>query len=346
MQQQTLENQLGEVRHRKKIVDYQVYNNTFLEDEYAKESIENILYDRMKNTLEHMSTLQKNGFLLSSYLEIGAERCQRSLVLENDLGLKGIAADISFDMLKSCDYYHIRFNKKRLPIRVCCDANKLPFLNNSIPFIFCYQTIHHFPDPIPIIQEFYRVLSPGGIFYFNEEPFKKVLHLGLYKSNEVGMKRLSRNILKKVMDYFFEIPSNEFGIVENDNISINEWKKALEIFDIKDIYITNALKLSDNLFFIDNYFKYLILYLLGGNISGVCKKNGLIKNNHFLSMEELFICPDCFEDNEENILYRKEDNIFYCHKCESCFPIIDGVIFLLSSNNFTLLYPELSKFKV
>ena len=66
----------------------------------------------MKKTHDQMTLLQKLNITLSPYIEIGAERCQRSLVMENDLGLSGGAAiDISFDMLRSCNHYQDIFNK-------------------------------------------------------------------------------------------------------------------------------------------------------------------------------------------------------------------------------------------
>ncbi len=101
---------------------------------------------------------------MTPYIEIGAERCQRSLVMENDLACTGIALDISFDMLRCCEYYAHRFNKPRLPLRICADAYRLPFASGSVPFMFCYDTLHHFPDPVPVIKELFRVLSPGGPF--------------------------------------------------------------------------------------------------------------------------------------------------------------------------------------
>ena len=78
------------------------------------------------------------------------------------------------------------FQKKNAPERICCDANTLPFAQNSLPFVFCFETLHHFPDPTPVVHEIYRVLCPGGWFYFNEEPFKKVLYFPDVESSTIG----------------------------------------------------------------------------------------------------------------------------------------------------------------
>ena len=146
MKRQISDNQKGEIEFRKKLYSQQIENTTIFEDEFDAAGIEKILKIRMEKTLDQMTLLQNKNISLSPYIEIGAERCQRSLVMENDLGLNGGAAlDISFYMLKSCDHYQTVFNKPKSPIRICCDANKLPFLTNSIPFVFCYETLHHFP---------------------------------------------------------------------------------------------------------------------------------------------------------------------------------------------------------
>lgn len=177
MKRQKSKNQLGEINFRKKLVQQQLEGKSVLKDEFDSKEIEQILEKRMQKTLNQMRFLRNSGIKLSPYIEIGAERGQRSLVMENELNSNGAAVDISFDMLKSCAYYKNQFKKDNLPLRICCDANQLPFASNSLPFIFCYETLHHFPTPLPVINEIYRVLSPGGSFFFDEEPFKRILRL-------------------------------------------------------------------------------------------------------------------------------------------------------------------------
>jgi SAM-dependent methyltransferase len=56
------------------------------------------------------------------------------------------------------------------PMLISCDAHHIPFLPNSFQFVFAYQTLHHFENPIPVLAECYRVLGKGGYLFFNEEP--------------------------------------------------------------------------------------------------------------------------------------------------------------------------------
>lgn len=342
MEKQSIQSQQAEIRFRKKLFQQQIEGQKIFDDEYDSQGIEKILRERIKDTYTHINNLQESGIKLSPYVEIGAERCQRSLIIENDMKLSGAAIDISFDMLKSANYYKDVFKMRNLPLRICCDANSLPFMTDSIPFIFCYETLHHFPDPTPIIREVYRVLAPGGCFFFKEEPYKKVLHINLYKGKSVYSKEnINRSILRKMFDYFFaDVTCNEesYGIIENDEISISTWKQALNVFEKKRIKLTSLKMVGSNLYRPKNYLKYWINYLLGGEISGTCYKIGNY-NNSDISIYDVLRCPFCYGNGKESKL-RWNGKSFICDDCSKKIPIIDGVSFLFSYEKLKEIYPD------
>jgi len=338
-QMQDIQSQKGEIEFRKKLVQHQVDGQSHFEDEFNTDEIEKILLSRMEKTLNKMKEFLEKKIVLSPYIEIGAERCQRSLVMENDLGLTGAAVDLSYDMLKSGDYYSRRFNRSKLPLRVCADVNQLPFQSNSIPFVFCYETLHHFPDPSPVIREIHRVLSPGGCFFFDEEPYKKVLHVDLYRGNKMYSKS-SRNLnrIRKLVDYFLceeTCNETEHGIIENHDISVGEWKKALDFFEVKNIKMHSLKGLGSELFSPDSRFKFILSYLLGGSISGSCFKSGKLNNT---DMHHILACPICLENGHESRI-QSDEGRFLCQVC-GLFPVVDGVLFLLSRKKLEKLYPD------
>lgn len=58
------------------------------------------------------------------------------------------------------------------PLRLCCDANRLPLRSDAVPFVFCYEFLHHFPELTPVIRKIHRILA-GGTFFFSEEPYHR-----------------------------------------------------------------------------------------------------------------------------------------------------------------------------
>jgi len=49
-----------------------------------------------------------------------------------------------------------------------CSSSALTLEDNSVDLLFCHQTFHHLIEQEQAIQEFFRVLKPGGILLFAE----------------------------------------------------------------------------------------------------------------------------------------------------------------------------------
>ena len=342
MHEQPLSAQIGEIKFRRKLYQQQVEGQAIFDDEFDAEGIEALLIDRMEETFDNMTSLRKNDVVISPYIEIGAERCQRALVMENDLGAVGAAVDISYEMLKSCEYYKKIFNKEKIPLRICCDANNLPFMTGSIPFVFCYATIHHFPDPIPVIRNVHRVLSPGGHFFFSGESYKRILHINLYEGKSYAESRGSSK-LRKVIDYFLsdDRQGNEIqhGIIENEEISIGRWKQALCLFEEKQAELRSLKYFKSDLYGPRYRIDFLLTYLLGGLISGICRKSGVSRLDT-KPIQDILICPSCFEIECESELAQDKHG-FFCVRCGDKYPIINDVVFLISPVKIRKLYPNI-----
>lgn len=345
MELQPIEAKKSEIEFRKKLVQIHVEGKKVLENEFDAEGIIRILAARMKNTAADMEALQREGIPLSPYIEIGAERGQRALVMENDLGMTGAAVDLSFDMLKSCDHFARVFQRTKFPLRICTDANTLPFRSGSVPFIFCYETLHHFPSPVPIVKEIARVLAPGGYFFFDEEPFRKILHVNLYKKEkEYSEQSLHEGFLRKVMDYFFGEPNcNEVdhGVIENNDIPMSDWEKSFKFFEEKKVNLSSMQVIKTAMYPRKNYLLYPLAFLLGGRISALCRKGGS-SHRKISSIREVLICPECRATGVESDL-RQDSSSMCCSRCNTRYPGYEGVQFLLEKEKFNEFYPDICR---
>jgi SAM-dependent methyltransferase len=54
---------------------------------------------------------------------------------------------------------------------VLADALRLPFDSNRFPVVFCASLIEHVPDPVRLLAEIRRVLTPDGVAYLSFPPF-------------------------------------------------------------------------------------------------------------------------------------------------------------------------------
>jgi hypothetical protein len=123
---------------------------------------------------------------------------------------------------------------------------------------------------------------------------------------------LDRSIIKKAIDRFFcDRSCNEVdhGIIENDNLSLKLWKQALAPFDEKEIMLSSTTFFQSDLFHPNSKLTYLAAYLLGGNISGVCRKAGLHKDKNRTIFNTL-ICPSCRELGNEVLLMQENLSFF------------------------------------
>ncbi|WP_295996461.1 class I SAM-dependent methyltransferase [Rugamonas sp.] len=51
---------------------------------------------------------------------------------------------------------------------ICCSSSNIQLEDNSVDLLFCHQTFHHLIDQPRAIEEFFRVLKPGGVLLFAE----------------------------------------------------------------------------------------------------------------------------------------------------------------------------------
>jgi ubiquinone/menaquinone biosynthesis C-methylase UbiE len=102
-------------------------------------------------------------------LELGAGTGYFSLNLMADgVIATTTATDISEGMLEAYEANAARLSLQ--VITVCCDAEQLPFADESFDLVIGHAVLHHLPDPGLSLRECCRVLAPGGVAVFAGEP--------------------------------------------------------------------------------------------------------------------------------------------------------------------------------
>lgn len=329
MQSQSQASKLGEIRYRLKISAQHTGKQIFFKNEPNQKEIKKILTERLKKYKKDFAILRRQKLLKSPFLEIGSEYAIASLLLKNHYSLDGFASDISFHSLTKTRHFAKIFKLNKVPNLLCADTENLPLKSNSIPFVFAYETLHHFPDLTLPLKEIYRVLSPSGIFFIGSDPIIQSFQIKLWR------RPTKLRPWEKILKYLLILPfithvgasETKFGIIEG-GFDLKTWLKSLSKFTRVEAKITlypfgpSAILKKDshgwqNL----NLLLKLGLFLLGGDFQAICFKKGSSKNTSYK-----FICPNCQSKNSKEIIL--ED--FYCSRCKNTYLVKNGVPILLT----------------
>jgi ubiquinone/menaquinone biosynthesis C-methylase UbiE len=115
---------------------------------------------------------------------------------------------------------------------------KLPFENDSVNFITCFQVLHHIKDYKKIIEEFYRIIAPGGIIVLREhdcrDEYDKMLIDVEHSIYETTLKRNDKNSM-----------CNYLSEYEAYYLTRTEWNSLFEEYGFKNITRNIDNKLSE-----------------------------------------------------------------------------------------------------
>lgn len=273
---------------------------------------------------------------LTPFLEIGANAGHSSYMLVNEFGAEGFASDLSADSLRHGVALVKAWNLERSPIRVAADALHLPFADGSLQCVVAFQRLSQFLNIDSVFREVKRVLRPGGVFIFAEEPVRRRMTLGLYRCPYPETMKPWERVLHKwgllgylVRDVIGAHQEESFGIRQNHSMVLEDWRdlvdRHFESWEY-ELYIPErgwGERLGKRLFGAG----------LGGTLAAVCRKAGTADSDT-RSLWERLRCPDC----EGGPLGREQNGALRCH-CGYTAPLEGGVYNLLGSEDKDELYP-------
>jgi len=281
--------------------------------------------ERAETTVRDLEPLVRRGMRLTPFLEIGAGSVQRSAALMHHFDAQGVATDISRQSLRDMPEMLVLLGYEDGPMRICCDAHTLPFMEDTFEFVFCYQSLHHFPNPIPVVAECYRVLANGGHMFFSEEPMDSPVKRFLRGDRHLAhpMTSAQRIAHRLHVDRLFWDDSAlelSLGMVEA-RFDIGLWREALQPFDEIGVEVSKKLKLRSDLY--RPYLTAKLSGLWGGNVQGLCRKTtgNSVSGEYWQRLR----CVDCMSSQLET-----EATFVRCKTCGRIYPVEDGVLRMLT----------------
>lgn len=287
---------------------------------------------------------------MTPFLEIGSNAGHSSYMLVNQYGAEGYALDISEDSLRYGIALKDRWKLDKGPVLVAGDALHLPFKDGSLRMVMAFQMLSQFMDVESVFLEVKRVLAPGGIFLFAEEPMRRLLTARLYRCPYYDtMKPWERKLYDwgllgfLVKDVIGAHQEESFGIHQNHRMYLSDWHHLIRKHFVDQRYQLFvpergwAEKLVKRVAIqLDPHkSEWRAARLMGGTLAAVCRKEGsspvIAPGEHF---ESLFRCPDCFGE-----LVCDQEQALNCRSCSYRAPLKDGVYNLLPSHDKRELYP-------
>lgn len=339
MKTQTIVAKQGEVSYRAQISVQHLGKKVMFPNEPTKSEFLAVVRPKIKETEKVFKDLKVKGVNLTPYLEIGAEYGIRSSLLESNFDGIGFATDISLYSLAKATQFAKKFGFGKVAKTVCADAYNLPFRSNSFPFIFVYETLHHFPDPKPVLTEIKRVLATNGTLLIGSDPVSSVFQVRVWR--RPTKLRLGEKILKffLILPFISHIGKTEVdhGILE-ETFSLKTWQRALSIFDAVKVKIrvfpvgpTETITKSNKKDWLSpSLTTKALLAFLGGDIQAICSKKNGKPNFPFKDLDSLIICPDCLAKDRLKIpLTINPKSGFVCRRCNSGFKKKNGVLVIL-----------------
>ncbi len=137
--------------------------------------------------------------------------------------------------------------------RVACDFHDLPFEGAQFDVVYIASALHHTWNWQAVVREMIRVLTPGGLLIFENEPLGRALAMYRFRTNRAENMRpfekaLERHgIIRTIADPFpGSRPELLFGMIENQTIPLADFKSELfKECEVKKFAIQTAELIGD-----------------------------------------------------------------------------------------------------
>jgi len=289
---------------------------------------------------------------MTPFLEIGANAGHSSYMLANEFGAQGFALDLSADSLRHGRALMDAWHLDRAPIRLAGDAANLPFADESLRFVCAFQMLSQFMDIEAVFREVHRVLQPGGVFLFAEEPLRRRLSLRLYRCPYYNnMKPWERRLHDwgllgyLVEDVIGAYQEDSFRIRQNHTMGLADWDALVGKYFAQheyEVFVRDGGWGERVVKWIAAGSESRAARWLGGTLAAVCKKSGTSSTSlgpvNLENFEAFLRCPDCRASLTRDTARDTADSL-QCTACGYRAPNEGQVYNLLLSAERRELYP-------
>lgn len=210
-------------------------------DHIADAYAANLQYPHTKEYMDYMDRVLREE-IASVDFGTCAEVCcgtGEAFALFKDSIDTGIGVDISSSMLVKAQH---AFPNSQLSF-VQGDATLLPLADNSFDTVVMLGGIHHVPDRQALFEQIFRVLKPGGVFFFREP----VSDFWLWKFLRAIVYRLS-----PILDHETERPllySETVPVLESAGFTQMTWRTCG--------FIGFCLFMNSDVLFVNRVFRFI-----------------------------------------------------------------------------------------
>lgn len=163
-----------------------------------------------------------------------------------DLGCEVVASDVSTGFL---DLVASRTYKKKIRTCLLNGVDLQGIADASVDMVATYSVLHHVPDYLSLMQEFIRVLKPGGVVYIDHEMSKAFWDSEAYlqfqkemnKKLHVDLKKyfIFENYLAKFTRLFINPkyqPEGDIHVFKDDHIEWDEIRSKLSTYGAEIVH--------------------------------------------------------------------------------------------------------------
>jgi SAM-dependent methyltransferase len=262
-------------------------------------------------------------------------------------------ADLMYGVLRSARRYHHCENY------IIMDALEIPLPDNSLGTVIMNNLMHHLPNRMLALEEIIRVLKKGGRLIFTDN----TMGWGLYTWEQVLLRRFKwNNLANRILEFKLKLFAQ--NLLVDDNFYDNKSR------DMKFKITKKVNFVSKTTMFFSSLFEFLNLKqgqptrpemvswlgifgcqdMMQTWMADILEYCHQIDNNEcekgefafqFIEIEKIdgidehidhhkpipFVCPQC------KLTLIKNDSSFICNRCETVYPIFDGIPIFLSYQN-------------